>query len=190
MGHRPDTAAKQLELTDRPWVTIDVSIVSPLTYTDKGAQINFSFVPKNVGHSPAQNVLIAPELVPVFMGDDVSEAQKRICNSAAQDQRFFPKYVLFPEKPYVEPFGLDMSAESINSHWGKLPARMKDRDPIPIGVVGCVDYTYETSPRHHQTGFALDVLMKDGRLPLKSLTPLAPNSLILRQHAIGGHFAN
>jgi hypothetical protein len=184
------TAAKQLELTDRPWVTIDASITAPLTYDGKAVRIAFSFVPKNIGRSPAQGVLIVPELIPAFMGDDVREEQKRICDGAAQVNPIFPKYVLFPNEPFLEPFGLDLSNEAINSHWGKLPPGMKAPDPIPIALVGCVDYTYETSPKHHQTGFALDVIMKNQGLPLKSLTPLSPSSLILRQHAFGGHFAN
>jgi hypothetical protein len=185
-----DTAAKQLEMTDRPWVAIDVAITSPLTYNDQGAQMSFSFIPKNIGHSPAQNVLIIPELIPVFMGDDVHEIQKKICDGAPQVNSAFPKYVLFPGEPFSEPFGLSMSAESVIAHWGKLPPGMKQPDPIPIALVGCVDYTYETSPRHHQTGFALDVDLKNGGLPLRSLSPIAPSSLILRQHVIGGHFAN
>ncbi len=186
-----DTAARQLEMTDRPWITIDVVITSALNYDSKGVRMNFSFVPKNIGHSPAQNVLIIPELVPVFMGDDVREIQKKICDSVPQINSAFPKYVLFPEEPFSEPFGLDISAEAIKAHWGKLPPGKGLPDPIPIGIVGCVDYTYETSSRHHQTGFAFDILMKDGRLPLRSLTPLDPNLLILRQHGFfGSHFAN
>lgn len=184
-----ETAAKQLELTDRPWVTVDMFINSPLISTDNGVQMDFVFVPKNIGHSPAQNVSINPHLVPIFIGEDVREMQKRICESAVQDQSVNFKYVLFPNEPYSEPMGLSMSVEAINAHWGKLPAGLHP-DPIPITILGCVDYTYETSQRHHQTGFAIDVLMKDGRLPLKSLLPLAPSSLILRQHASGGHFAN
>jgi hypothetical protein len=185
-----DTAANQLELFDRPWVTIDASIASPLTYDGTAVRIAFSFTPKNIGQSPAQNVLIVPELIPVFMGDDVRKEQQRICDGAGQINSMFPRYVLFPNEPFVEPFALDLPTEAINSHWGKLPPGMKAPDPIPIGLVGCVDYTYENSPKHHQTGFAFDVIMNDGRLPLKSLTPLNPSSLILRQHAIGGHFAN
>jgi hypothetical protein len=185
-----DTAARQLEMTDRPWVAVDVSITSPLAYNDKGVEVEFSFTPKNIGHSPAQNVLIDPQLLPIFMGDDVREIQKNICDSAAKAQSRMPRYVLFPEEPYTQPFGLSMSSESIIAHWGKQPPGMGQPDPIPIALVGCVDYTYETSRRHHQTGFAIDVLMKDGRLPLRSLTPLAPSSLILRQHPEGGHIAN
>ncbi len=183
-----ETAAAQLEMTDRPWVTIDVLITGPLTYSDEGVQMNFSFVPKNIGHSPAQDVLISPQLIPVSMGDDVRVKQNQICKVA--NQTGFPKYTLFPDEPFTQPFGLGMSAESIAARWGKLPPNMGLPDPIPIALVGCVDYTYGTSRRHHQTGFALDVDLKDGRLPLRSLAPIPPRSLILRQHPNGGHFAN
>jgi hypothetical protein len=185
-----ETAASQLELTDRPWVTIDASITAPLTYDGKTVQIAFSFIPKNIGHSPAQNVSIVPKLIPAFMGDDVREEQKRVCDGAAQINNGFPAYVLFPEEPYSQPIGLDLPIETINLHWGKLPPGMEAPGIIPIAIIGCVDYTYTTSPKHHQTGFAFDVLTKDGRLPQKSLTPLPPNSLILRQHPFAGHFAN
>ncbi len=185
------TAASQLELSDRPWVTVDVFITSPLTYGTNGVQLNFSFVPKNIGHSPAQNVLIIPRLVPVSMGDDIRGIQKEICDSAPETNIAFPKYVLFPDEPFSEPFGLDMSTEALTAHWGKRPPGKGLPDPIPIGIVGCADYTYETSSKRHQTGFAFDILMKDGRLPLRSLAPLSPNLLILRQHgSFGSHFAN
>jgi hypothetical protein len=50
-----------------------------------------------------------------------------------------------------------------------------------------VDYTYESSDRHYQTAFAMAIPMKDGGMPLKSLTPLAPGSFILRAHPTSGH---
>jgi hypothetical protein len=183
-------AAEQAEMLDRPWVTISPVISGPLIYSDKRVTMSFLFVPKNIGHSPAQDVLIIPELIPVFMGDDVREEQKRICSGAPSININFPKYVLFPEEPFSEPFGLDMSHESIVVHWGKLPPNIPEPDPIPIGLVGCVDYTYESSPRHHQTGFAFDIVLPNGGMPLRSLSPIPPTSLVLRQHANGGHFAD
>jgi len=175
---------------DRPWVTMDVSISSPLTYDSSGVRVNFNFTPSNIGHSPAQNIWIDPRLTPAFMGDDLTEVQKGICEKAQPPHKGLLSYLLFPGQHYTQPIGLGMSVADINSHWGKLPPSIEQPDPIPIALVGCVDYTYESSPRHHQTGFALDVLMRDGRLPLKSKTPLAPQDLILREHSFGGHFAN
>jgi hypothetical protein len=176
---------------DRPWIEVDVSINSPLTYDSTGMHAAFAFVPKNIGPSPAQNISIAPTLTPAFMGDDLRQIQKRICeNRAAQGEDATLRYMLFPGDHYTQVIGMGMSAEDVNSRWNKFELSSGPIDIIPIALVGCVDYTYELSPRHHQTGFALDVLMKDGRLVLKSQAPLAPESLILRSHPSGGHFAN
>ncbi len=94
-----NTASRQLELTDRPWVSVEAFIASPVIYDGKTIQANFSFVAKNIGHSPAQNVSIAPRLIPAFMGDDVREMQRRICDGAARDKTVHLKYVLFPGEP-------------------------------------------------------------------------------------------
>lgn len=102
----------------------------------------------------------------------------------------FSTYVLFPNEPFSESFGIEESPESIVKRWGKQPQGVGLPDPMPVTLVGCVDYTYETSRVHHQTGFALDVHLKNGGLPLRSLTPIAANSLILTQHPSEGHFAN
>jgi hypothetical protein len=85
-----------------------------------------------------------------------------------------------------------MTTEKIIEHWGKLPPGKPVPDPIPIGLVGCVDYTYDTSIKHHQTGFAFDILRKEGgHPPLRSLAPIDPNLLTLREHdTFGSHFAN
>jgi hypothetical protein len=175
---------------DRPWIDLDVSIDSPLTYDNTGVRIGFNISPKNVGRSPAQNIWISPTLTPAFMGDDLSEIQKRICENARPSHEGLLSYLLFPGNHYTQPVGLDLSATAISSHWGKLPPNMEPPDPIPLALVGCIDYTYEASSRHHQTGFALDVVMKGGLLPLKSKTPIASEDLVLRAHSFGGHFAN
>jgi hypothetical protein len=193
---RKTTQAAQTQLSlmrdaDRPWIDVDIFITSPLTYDGKAVRMEFTIVPTDIGRSPAQNISINPKLTPEFMGDDLREIQKRLCDSAATKNGMASlQYVLFPGHHYSQPVGLDMSAEDINSHWGKQPPGFGSPDPIPIALVGCLDYTYESSDRHHQTAFAVDVLMKDGRLPLKSLMPLAPNSLILRSHPTSGHYPN
>jgi hypothetical protein len=184
---------KQFENADRPWIDVDVSISSPLIYDSGEVRVEFTFVPKNIGRSPAQNISIDPRLKPILMGDDLREIQRHLCeNSAANDKNATLKYTLFPGDRYIQRMEIGMSIEDVNSRFSRteFERSLGPLDPIPIGLVGCVDYTYESSPRHHQTGFALDVLMKDGRLPLKSMTPLAPESLMLRLHPVGGHFAN
>ena len=194
---RKTTKAAQDQLAllrdaDRPWIAVDVSINSQLTYDSNGVHVVFDIMPKNIGRSPAQNMSIQVGLKPSTMGDDLDGIVKRSCNDMAIEGKVWPlRYVLFPSDRFIQPTILGMSVEEIDSYFrGKLPPGTGPTDLIPIALVGCVDYTYESSPRHHQTGIALDVLMKDGRLVLKSQTPLAPGAISLRLHPLGGHFAN
>ena len=195
---RKTTKAEQGQLAllrdaDRPWIDIDISITSPLTYNGKVVQGSFTFVPTNIGRSPAENISINPILKPVFMFDNLQEVQKRLCDNAATESGspFFLKYALFPGHHYNQPIGLEVSIEDINSHSGKLPPDLRAPDPIPIALVGCVDYTYELSDHHHQTAFAFNLVMKDGgATPLKSKTPIPAGSLGLRTHPTKGDYPN
>ena len=175
---------------DRPWIDIDIFITSPLTYNGNAVGAAFTFVPTNIGRSPAQNISINPTLKPAFMFDDLHEIQKGLCDKAATGLGMASlKYTLFPGHHYNQPVGMGLSIDDIDSHSGKLPTGVVD-DTIPVALVGCVDYTYESSNLHHQTTFAFDILMKDGRLPLKSKTPLQPSDLILRSHPTSSHYPN
>jgi len=176
---------------DRPWIDIDISITSPLIYNGKVVQEMFTFIPTNIGRSPAENISINPILRPAFMFDDLQDIQKRLCDNAVrQSGPFFLKYALFPGHHYNQPIGLEVSIEDINSHWGKLPTSIPAPDPIPIALVGCVDYTYELSDRHHQTAFAFDLVTKEGGMLLKSKTPIPPSDFGLRTHPTKGDYPN
>lgn len=185
-----ETAAKQLELTSRPWVDIDVSITAPVTYDSNGVHIVFTFVPKNIGQSPAQDVSIALRLIPGSMGTDVRKIQGSVCKNRASAKDEPLRYVLFPNRVYSQQITMGLTDAEINSQWSKFDLGRGPIDLIPVLLVGCVDYAYDASPRHHQTGFAFDVLTKDRGIILKSTIPLAPSSIMLMPHAFGGHFAN
>jgi hypothetical protein len=176
---------------DRPWVKVDITVTSPLTYDRNGMNIGLTFILTNVGKSPADNVSIAPRLVTAFMGDDLEQIQKRICeNRAASAEDKWLRYVLFPGDPLPQQIRFQMSTAEVDSHWNKFELSQGPIDLIPVALVGCVDYTYRPSPRHHQTGFAVDVVTSSGGMPLKSMAPIIPSTLALREHARSGHFAN
>ena len=188
---------EQLETADRPWLAVDVSIASPLTYTPQdGVRITLNIVTKNVGKSPAQNISMEPKLVSAGMGTDVRAKQNELCENIAKGETGFPGSIVFPGFDNGQQFGIGLSKDDIDVFWGKdrLARFGNVIDPIPIAVIGCVDYTFASSgenpPAHHHTAFVYDVLMKDKGLVLKSKTPLAPGSLILMQHAEGGYSAN
>jgi hypothetical protein len=51
-----DLARRQLELSQRPWLAMEVSLASPLTFTDKYGSMFAKVSLKNIGNSVAVNV--------------------------------------------------------------------------------------------------------------------------------------
>jgi hypothetical protein len=183
----------QLEAADRPWMDVDILITSPLIYDGKTVRTEFSFVLSDIGRSPAQNISLNPLLTPAFMGDDLREIQKRACDDAARSSAALigmGSYVLFPGHRYSQQVAMEIAVKDLDSHWGKLPPGIGPPNPIPIALVGCVDYAYESSTRRHQTAFAVDLLMKDRALPLKSRAPIAASDLILMPHPVNSPYPN
>lgn len=114
-----DTAATQLELSERPWVTVSITLEEPphshspspsLTFNADGtASLNAFIVVKNIGHSIARNVSIRPQMYPPIFErilTEPTEKQKAWCDKVRTEvpiERFLPS--LFPEKktPKISP---------------------------------------------------------------------------------------
>jgi len=93
-----EATARQLELSQRPWISIDASIQSPLTFTTEGAaQVSVNFVIRNVGSTPAKGLSVEPELSIASRGDQDPVIQRsKICEEnrarqAGSDGTLFPK---------------------------------------------------------------------------------------------------
>src|SRR5207244_9521497 len=68
----------------RPWVSVDMSIASPLTYDHNGdARITLRFILKNVGRSPATDVSVDTMIYPMSnkRRDDQLEQQRIAASS-------------------------------------------------------------------------------------------------------------
>ena len=93
-----EATARQLELSQRPWVSIDTSIESPLTFTSAGgAQVSVKFVIRNMGSTPAKGLSVEPRLSIASQGerDPVMERSK-VCEEnrrrdSGSDGTLFPK---------------------------------------------------------------------------------------------------
>jgi hypothetical protein len=93
-----EATARQLELSQRPWISIDTSIESPLTFTSAGgAQVSVKFVIRNVGSTPAKGLSVEPKLSIASRGehDPVMERSK-VCEEnrmreSGSDGTLFPK---------------------------------------------------------------------------------------------------
>jgi len=190
-----NTAAKALEVSDRAWISVDASVSGPLTFDDtNGVYVGFRFTLNNVGRSPAQGVHISPELVMTVLLSNTESEQKRICEGHAKAVKAgvrHQEYTVFPGEPDIEEERIQLSTKEIDAFYSPTEKALGGRpDPLPIGLVGCVDYTFLSSPVHHQTGFAFQILTRDTRGPLISQTPIAANHLMLLKTPLGRYFIN
>jgi hypothetical protein len=73
--------ARQLELSQRPWVSINAIIVSPLTFNDDGAaQVTLQFAIRNVGNTPAKSLSVEPKMFIASFGEqDPVMERSRVC---------------------------------------------------------------------------------------------------------------
>lgn len=77
-----NTAARQLELTERPWVFVKgAKVVSPLTFDKDGAHVTFEVVVRNSGLSPAVNVEIEPRLY--LLSKSKNNSIDALCDAAS-----------------------------------------------------------------------------------------------------------
>jgi hypothetical protein len=167
-----DTAAKQLEMSERPWVVEDFAVSGPLLFMPNGnATITIQSTIRNVGHSVAVDVQDYIAGFPEEFGNftKVEDEQKEMCDRM-RDRPKLSKTgsgaILFPGgEPYVADNTLTFSKESIMK--ARLP-RGKEFAPeiLSFVIYGCVNYGFTFSKEHHQTGFAYKVI----RPPLGGLT--------------------
>jgi hypothetical protein len=93
-----DETARQLELSQRPWISIDTSIASPLTFTPGGtAQVTLKFAVRNSGSTPAKGLSVQPEMyIPSRDNQDPVMERSKLCEqnrtrAAGADGILFPK---------------------------------------------------------------------------------------------------
>jgi hypothetical protein len=71
----------QLELSQRPWVSINAIILTPLTFNDDGAaQVTLQFAIRNVGNTPAKSLSVEPKMFIASFGEqDPVMERSRVC---------------------------------------------------------------------------------------------------------------
>lgn len=145
-------ARKSVELTDRPWVSVNITLNGPLTFNDQGASVRFMIIAKNVGRSVAVNVTINAEVVIPRMGGDIWAAviaeQMRVCQNIRSE---FMSYAVFPEEVYPCDITFGISPEQLEQ------GRYDESNVISLYVVGCVDYQVSGHEAHHQTRFVYEI---------------------------------
>jgi hypothetical protein len=185
-----EVMGKQFEATDRPWIALDVSPNSPLTYDSIGLHAEFTIVPKNVGRSPAQNIFIQAGLIAGLNYTEWKEGQKKMCDWAASKERVgaVPGQIVFPEKSFTQETFLQLSNAEIDSFWATLPPIALHTE-VPVGLIGCAAY-FGASGIPRQTGFMFGLVKHDRHFIDITKTPIPRESLILIKPPGGSDFAN
>jgi hypothetical protein len=203
-----ETAQKQLEQSERPWLKVSFSIATPgITFTNGGMQLNVVPHIENVGNSVATGV-VSP--MKVFLADDGDaifkeplKRQKELCDQlATQSVTHSNGVVIFPnDSDDSWGYGLGLSKGEVDA--AKKLAGVKGSPPtgpkllIPI-VYGCVDYTFDTSERHHQTQFIFELQQTNRtstvprRIPviaIRANEPVSQPNVVFTKYPFGGFYA-
>jgi len=202
-----DVAKQQLELSQRPWVTV-IPEVAMLTFGELGVVIELKLALKNIGHSPATHVLAAVNTMLMGnmdkAGTDIENARKNICGNGPGTVATKESAKLLARLQYMPPneaagqtiFPGDESfltlttatgrnavqeyIYSANEELQKLGPGYGQVATIFPAVIGCVDYDFDLGRTHHQTDFAYEIEAKDSRgiwMPPKP-TPVSSNLLL------------
>lgn len=174
-----DTAARSLELSDRPWVKVTdlkprgAHTILSLSFQDltlghlKGIpaglkyQVTFNYEVhlKIIGRSPALNITVWPELYLAPWGNSpysslVTAEENRVCDEFSKSKKEINNAgtVAFPdETPVIYQGAASMVYEGSKNRFSDAPG-----DYILPVLIGCVDYQFQSSDRHHQTRFVYE----------------------------------
>jgi hypothetical protein len=142
-----DVAHDSLVLSNRPWVSAEVYLTSPLQFSDAGASITLDVRLQNVGHSVAKSVGAWPALT--FDRINALTKQQELCDKANApiNAKSDFGYLLFPDQPAIRvPTAASASKEDIANAVAKSPG-----GSITPYLLVCVDYQSTVEGQHRQT---------------------------------------
>jgi len=167
-----DTAARQLELSARPWVSIKANIAGPLIFNKSALKqghprapvvsINVAFTLTNVGGSPAQKTWI--EIDPVITNYRLGwiwfkQRQERMSRFLRKNPTTLGDMV-FPREPLPVLQNVFTEVAAIELQTMKESTdRLDLTKSMYFDIMGCVTYQYQFMPTvFHQTGFVLHLV--------------------------------
>lgn len=149
------TAAAELELSNRPWLSVEITPATDLTWVNNSQPaLTFSVSSKNVGKSIAKNAQIDIQLLPAPPGIPVAPNAYRVQSELCAHPRIQPvgRFHIFPgASPVERKVTLSVTPDAINSVRGT-------GDLVSLAVVGCVTYNNSFDKRAYQTFFGLHLI--------------------------------
>lgn len=199
-----DVAEKTLITTQRPWLSVQMQIVSNFRISKVANQqdtITIRFIVKNVGNSPALGIDITPRICTLGPWQEVSSVERQICDLGSGPKVLkqpFLGYTLFPNDHFIQDISLGISPNDIEQFRTKITEFAKSiNSPSPntnyinLFLIGCVRYRFGFDGSLHKTGFIEEIGRLDPRHPDNTLAinitgPDIPSDmLVLKSFPLG-----
>lgn len=161
-------ANSQFELSERPWVSVKVSIGGPFIWDERGSRATFNFTYKNYGPSVAVHAWVHVLLLPTIPGKWIPNDQKKLCDYIRTKPNA-SGLTIFPTEVASEGWIPQMDTSAIveaQRKWEQLAGNQSKRTvkmitiPFPV-LTGCLDYQFTFKSEHHQTGFTYALSRSD-----------------------------
>lgn len=177
------STASQFTLSERPWLSADVSVVSDLMFDEFGTgSLGVEVVLHNSGKTPALNARVIQYLVGDSMdAGTVLQRQQELCEPLRSKQMNLGN-TIFPGRtePYTDMVrmrkaDIEESSRRNEALWESLPSKeglARWRGKLAPGLITCIDYRSSTTGQHHQTRYFSLVGPRPD--PFSMATALAP----------------
>jgi len=189
-----DTAAKQFETGERPWVDTDIAIDGPVTWDVNGMNVTVKINATNSGHSPALSVFSSALLLIGTKGTiNASNYRSQVCGDAGTAASHANVGVaLFPGRTIERQYGLSVSNEGVEQGKAQKEFPGSKFGNVILGptLVVCTAYrpTFNTTSIYH-TAYLMDLFKLDSKGNIVAMFTIgedvAADRLRLRFSALG-----
>jgi hypothetical protein len=154
-------AVAPAEFPERPWISVgDPIVASPLKFLDAGATIALRFPIKNTGKSPALNVSLQAELIPMTPERSAPhvEQERFIAELKARpDNLVFGERTLFVGDAIVAERNFFVPKSEIDNASALLGEHSTEKNQFLPILVACAVYKFNRTGERHYTCIVGDV---------------------------------
>jgi hypothetical protein len=173
-------ATQQLDVTERPWMKMDLATVGPLVMDQSGMTIHLRVVLQNTGHSPAVAVLMQPKLLVHSSWPEmvITNEREKLCADLKQTSTRNEKVqeIYFPGTETNSPKVWTISVPRSDLD---IADKEEGGSLMPL-VISCVVYRPTFDTTFHETSYSSIIMTFDpsAKFVIGSFIPDAPDAII------------
>jgi hypothetical protein len=160
-----NTAQRELELSERPWISAKIEVRKQLSFDAKRKGImTIATNLINSGHPVALNVEFRNAIVPLGASAAISNQIQQFCEPLRKRPHQIFTNVVFPGDASPVAEVVAFSPEDVAKALDLMHRLDPKMDEITALVISCIDYQFSFTVEHHQTqyGFLLARPVGDG----------------------------